>query len=604
MPRVINAQLYDDPSGYWFVDANGHLGTLLLWHSGGTWGGQFSLRGESIEALSSVVFDRGTGELQFSRPASRQQFQGKLDFDVLKGKFTYEGQSYNWHAQWYLPALARIESTEPRVEMLSYRPGPPAAARVLVLIEERLVGGLLATLSNGVSSLSRWLDDLQNEGFEVCAYTYDVRSHEDGTPGHRHLPSEFMALYRYVCGFYHACDCMLSGVVLVGDFPAAGSRHFSEYSGPGTQAEMDYFGVDAILADPWGYWPGLGTGALVRPGSLEVYREGYDEGLPPNGRLYPRSEWSAPGFWHTRQWEAHHLQRDPEKFGSEPQFWVGRITAAQVAFQTGPNGLTFSEDEEITLLAKYFARNHEHRTHTRERRGYIFLEQLQKGVEPDWRGEQTKMATVIPPGNIVVHCDSPAFAAGRKASIANYLESFKEEYLICHCVMHSDYLNHYFSAESGQDQFPPTFPKSFSSVGSPFSVPLGRGSVQSTHLRAIPNISAAPRFYLLGGCDVGAILHRPQFLVEGQHISPGTPLRRQYGANLLGIAYLMYAQGLAVLAHNVTNPPGDYSPLYQTLHNDATIGDAILALMKSERASNLPHYRNILFGDPTLRLSY
>jgi hypothetical protein len=30
----------------------------------------------------------------------------------------------------------------------------------------------------------------------------------------------------------------------------------------------------------------------------------------------------------------------------------------------------------------------------------------------------------------------------------------------------------------------------------------------------------------------------------------------------------------------------------------------VLALMRVENAANLPHYRNVVFGDPTLRLSY
>jgi hypothetical protein len=120
----------------------------------------------------------------------------------------------------------------------------------------------------------------------------------------------------------------------------------------------------------------------------------------------------------------------------------------------------------------------------------------------------------------------------------------------------------------------------------------------------VPNKSALSRFYLLGGCDVAKILFRPQYLVDGEKTSPTTPLNRQYGAHMLGTAYLADAMGLAVLTHNVTNPPGDYTVLFQTLQQNNPFGEAVLALMRAENAANLPHYRNVIFGDPTLNLSY
>jgi hypothetical protein len=106
------------------------------------------------------------------------------------------------------------------------------------------------------------------------------------------------------------------------------------------------------------------------------------------------------------------------------------------------------------------------------------------------------------------------------------------------------------------------------------------------------------------GGDVAKILFRPQFLVDGEQTSPATPLNRQYGAHMLGTGYLAHAMGLAVLAHNVTNPPGDYTVLHQSLQQNKPFGEAALALMRAENAANLPHYRNVVFGDPTLRLSY
>ncbi|MEJ7678931.1 MAG: hypothetical protein WKG06_13965 [Segetibacter sp.] len=99
--------------------------------------------------------------------------------------------------------------------------------------------------------------------------------------------------------------------------------------------------------------------------------------------------------------------------------------------------------------------------------------------------------------------------------------------------------------------------------------------------------------------------HRSQYLVDGQKISPGTPLHRQYGAQNLAVTYLMRCNGLAILAHNVTNPPADYTPIIKRGSEDKCLGEGILQLMRSENFSNGPHlYRNIVFGDPTLKLSY
>jgi hypothetical protein len=258
-------------------------------------------------------------------------------------------------------------------------------------------------------------------------------------------------------------------------------------------------------------------------------------------------------------------------------------------------------EEEVRLLVEYFKRNHSHRTTSRTRRGYIFLD---KDFANDAQSEKNKMATVISQRNITVHADSTGFVTGQKASIANYIASFQREFLVCQYVMHSDWLNHYFAAEAGQDVFPTDFPSSHKSPGSDFSVNLSRNSIKSSHIIAIPNKSSKPRFYLLGGCDVGAILFRPKFMTDGEHLSPTTPLFRQYGANVLAVAYLMHANGLAVLAHNVTNPPGDYAVLYQIWQQGKSFGEGVLKLMQSENNAKVPHYRNVIFGDPTLRLSY
>lgn len=403
---------------------------------------------------------------------------------------------------------------------------------------------------------------------------------------------------------------MLKGVVLVGDFPAAGVNIVEDRKVGNTleQHEMDYFCVDAILADPFGYWEWMSIAPMVPPGNTKTLRLPYDEGRHPTGALYPRNQWSTPGFVTfrhsdvgTRQSEVHHSQRNQNQFGAEPKYWIGRITMSQAAWRTGLQGWEYSFEEEVRLLVDYFNRNHAHRTTRRNKSGYIFLD---KDFANNWQGEKNKMATVIPQQNIRVHADSPNFAADQKASITNYFASFQQEYLVCQYVMHSDELNHYFSAESGQDVFPTNFPVSYTSPASNSSVTLVRGTVKASHLIAIPGKSSKPRYYLLGGCDVGAILKRPKFLVEGEHISPATPLHRQYGAFVLGISYLAHANGLAVLAHNVTNPPGDYTVLYQVWQQGKSFGEDVLELMKKENNEKQPHYRNVIFGDPTLRLSY
>jgi hypothetical protein len=93
-------------------------------------------------------------------------------------------------------------------------------------------------------------------------------------------------------------------------------------------------------------------------------------------------------------------------------------------------------------------------------------------------------------------------------------------------------------------------------------------------------------------------------MIDGEHISPATPLNRQYGAQVLGVAYLIHGNGLAVLAHNVTNPVGDYTPIYNAFAQNGTFGDGVMALLVAENNAKLPYYRNVVFGDPTLRLAY
>jgi hypothetical protein len=601
--------------GTWRVVANGSPATLQLWLTGGALNGQIKFDAlPTVEHLTSPSFSwdpaHNWGLLQFGRPQASQQYTGHVRKDDVRGTFTQGGSAFDWFGRHVPSPLAGLTSERPRVLPLDHRAGPPSAPTLLIIVEERLLGSLLASFTGGDSVLTRYFDDLQSEGWEVSAYRYDVRSHETGDRSHRHLPSEFLDLYRFVRTFYETAQGVIAGLVLVGDFPAAGvaTLHDQQAGSNLEQHELDYFAVDAVLSDPHGYWEWLGVTPMLPPGSTRGMRLPWDESRHPNGALNLIDQWSAPGFVaHTeRQWQVHHSERNPQKVAADPQFWVGRITASQSAWRTGQGGFEYSEAEEARLIVEYFNRNHQHRTVARQRRGYIFIDLEFAG---GWQNERTRMAAAVPQANILVHADDDALPATQRGTIVNYLSSFTQEFLVCQYVMHSDFLNHYFDAQPGStDLVPASFPQSFASPGSPFSVPVsvGQNGISARHHFALPNRSPHGRFYLLGGCDVGDILHRPRFLVDGERVSAATPLHRQHGAQNLAVTYLMRGNGLAVLAHNVTNPPGDYTPIYQAWQQGQCLGDGVLQLLRSENvAAQVAHpYRNIVFGDPTLKLSY
>lgn len=594
--------------GTWRVVANDFPATLQLWRAGNALTGQIKFDDHpNAENLVAPVFNND--QLQFNRPGPNQQYTGQVRGDDLHGTFTQGRIAYTWFGRRVPSPLTVLTGDRPKVRSLDYRPGPPGAQRVLVIVEERIVGALLASLSGGVSVLMRYFDDLQNEGWEVAAYSYDVRSHETGERCHRHLPSEFLDIYRFVRRFYETAQSVIDGVVLVGDFPAAGVATLRDQQNGANleQHELDYFGADAVLTDPHGYWEWMGIAPMFLPGSTQLTRLPWDESRHPSGGLYMRSQWSAPAFvvHDQKQWQVHHAERDPKKIATDPKYWVGRITASQSAWRTGQSGLEYSETEELRLLVDYFHRNHQHRTTPRQRRGYIFLDLDFAG---GWKNEHARMMNVVAQANIVVNADNDTLLSAQRGTIANYLNSFTQEFLVCQYVMHSDFLNHYFSGQQGSvDTVPANFPQNFTSPGSAFSVsvPGGQTSIKALHHLALPNRSPHSRFYLLGGCDEGDILHRPQFLIEGERVSPGTPLHRQHGAQGLAVTYLMRCNGLAVLAHNVTNPPADYTPVYQAWQQGKCLGDGVLQLMQNENVAGGPHfYRNVVFGDPTLKLSY
>lgn len=595
--------------GIWHVVANGYPATLQLWRAGDVLTGQIKFDNlPRVENLVAPSFKND--QLQFTRKGPNQKYTGRVSGDDLQGTFMQARKPYIWFGRHMPSPLVALTGNRPKVHALDYRAGPPDAQRVLVIVEKRILGALLANLSDGVSVLTRYFDDLQHEGWEVIAYSYDVRSHETNNRYHRHLPSEFLDLYRFVRQFYETAQSAVDGVVLVGDFPAAGVATLEDRQNGANleQHELDYFAVDAVLADPCGYWEWMGVAPMLPPDSTQRTRLPWDESRHPSGGLYVRNQWSAPAFvaHEQAQWQVHHAERNPQKHAADPKFWIGRITASQSAWRTGQSGLEYSESEELRLLVDYFHRNHRHRTLPRQRRGYIFLDLDFAG---GWQNECNRMANVIAQANIVVNADDNAIAAAQRGTIANYLNSFTQEFLVCQYVMHSDFLNHYFAGQQGgTDAVPATFPQNFTSPGSAFSVPVPKGqtSIKALHHFALPNRSSHSRFYLLGGCDVGDILHRPQFLVEGERVSPGTPLHRQHGAQGLAVTYLMRCNGLAVLAHNVTNPPADYTPVYEAWQQGRCLGDGVLELMRNENVvGQIPHpYRNIVFGDPTLKLSY
>ncbi|TKK67643.1 hypothetical protein FC093_12880 [Ilyomonas limi] len=594
--------------GMWRIVANENPASLHLWQAGNNLNGQIKFDDLSnTENLSSLSFIND--ELRFTRSGIDQQYSAKVRGDDLRGTFLQAGSSYTWFGRRMPSPLLELSFDNPRILPIDYRASSPGAQRVLVIVEERISGALLSSLSDGISILTRFFDDLQNEGWEVVAYSLDVRSHETRERYHRHLPDEFLDLYRFVKKFYHAAQT-LGGVLLVGDFPTAGIVNLEDRQVGQIleQHELDYFSVDAVLADPHGYWEWMATAPTFPPGSNLGGRLPFDDSRHPNGSLYNRNQWSAPGFiTHAlAQWQVHHAERTNQKHAADSKFWVGRITASQSAWRTGQSGLEYSEQEELRLLVDYFNRNHEHRTTSRQRRGYIFLDLDFAG---GWESESNKWTNSVTQSSIVVNADSNSLPATQWATIENYFNSFSEEHLVCYYMMHSDFLNHYFAAQPGSTEVvPAAFPQSFTSPGSVFSVsvPGGQTSVKALHHFALPNRSPYSRFYLLGGCDVGDIIHRPQYLAAGERISPATPLHRQYGAQNLAVTYLMRCNGLAVLAHNVTSIPADYTPVYEAWQQGQCLGDGILQLMRNENvAGQIPHpYRNIVFGDPTLKLSY
>lgn len=584
--------------GQWSINANNYAGKLELWQSGGVWTGRiwFDVH-QKWENLTAITLSQNT--LAFTRGV--QVYRGDLAYDELMGTFTDNGQSFPWRAQRSWSNLTRISSVKPNANFITNRAASPTAPTVLVLVEERLWNKLQGTQNGGSSVFQRYLDDLQNEGWEVFAYRYDVRSDETGEQYHRHLPSEVLPLYKFIRNFYHTANGKLNGVVLIGDFPAAGAVVLEDRQIGTTleQHEMYYYCVDAMLSDPFGYWEWLPVAPMVEPGSPIKMRLPYDEGRHPSGGLNPRYQWSPPAFVLSRQSEVHHSQRHPNRFGAEPKFWIGRITAAQAAWRTGPQGWEYAIDEEMRLLVDYFNRNHIHRTTSRTRNGYIFV--TDPGLA-GWQAERNKMSSVIPQANIAVNADDATLAANKRASIANLLKSFQEDRLVCELVLHSDFLNHAFNSPGG---FPSGFPTMFNSPGSNSSIPIPHGTtVKSIHLMAMPSKTTTSRFYLMGGCDIGTLMHRPQYLVDGERVSPATPLNRHYAAFGLGVSYLMHGNGLAVVAHNTINPTGDYTPIYEAWRVSKSLGDGVLILMQNERNAGIPHYRNVIFGDPTLRLSY
>src|SRR5262245_15218435 len=209
--------------GAWRVVANGSPATLQLWLVNGGLSGQIKFDGlPAVETLTNASFswdlDHNWGLLQFGRPQAAQQYTGRVRQDDVRGTFTQGGSSFSWFGCHVPSPLAGLTSERPRVQALDHRAGPPGAPRVLVIVEERLLGSLLASFTGGNSALTRYFDDLQSEGWEVVAYRYDVRSHETGERAHRHLPSEFLDLHRFVRSVYEAAQGVIAGVMLIGDF--------------------------------------------------------------------------------------------------------------------------------------------------------------------------------------------------------------------------------------------------------------------------------------------------------------------------------------------------------------------------------------------------
>ncbi len=88
--------------GLWYITAANYSGKLEFhWERhmhmwvGRVWFDVF----QQWEPLTDIIFDRRTGELQFTRPNYASRYVGALSGDQLAGTLVYQGMTYSWGAR-------------------------------------------------------------------------------------------------------------------------------------------------------------------------------------------------------------------------------------------------------------------------------------------------------------------------------------------------------------------------------------------------------------------------------------------------------------------------------------------------------------------------
>jgi hypothetical protein len=93
----------DTLAGVWEIDANGYTGKLELASTQGMLIGRVRFDAHAVwEPLEDVYFDTSSQELSFTRPGASQTYRGRLQGDMLEGRFNqWSGREYSASAPAY-----------------------------------------------------------------------------------------------------------------------------------------------------------------------------------------------------------------------------------------------------------------------------------------------------------------------------------------------------------------------------------------------------------------------------------------------------------------------------------------------------------------------
>ncbi len=103
--------------GTWEVSFNNYRGKMELQQSGSGWSGRIWLDAHRTwEQLTNILFDPGTGRLEFTRPiaGATQRYSGTLSAERLDGTFSQENYSgkFSWWAKRTLSGLDRPAASD------------------------------------------------------------------------------------------------------------------------------------------------------------------------------------------------------------------------------------------------------------------------------------------------------------------------------------------------------------------------------------------------------------------------------------------------------------------------------------------------------------